>query len=288
MESNKLPENTHIGYVHLRVHSVEKELKFYDRMLGFHEVERDDKTIYLSANGKKPYHLILTENEKAPSRTPFSTGLFHLAIRVPSRPELAKMFLRLYENKYPFQGFADHGVSEALYMADPEGNGVEIYFDKSRDKWPFSNGRLEMVTDPLDINDLISELRDEKYEWKGLHPQTDIGHIHLQVSKLSAAQNFYQRSLGMDIMQDSFPGALFLSAGGYHHHVGVNVWASNGAGPPAGDTLGLIAFGLHVPDSQKKEMLLQQFEENNYTIRTQNNRILAEDTDRNAMELIFE
>ena len=287
MRTYALPQNARIGYVHLRVRSLEKELGFYESLLGFRETERAGDTVYLSADGENPVHIILSENVNTRERVPYTTGLFHLAIRVPNRQELAKMFLRLYENKYPFHGFADHGVSEALYMADPEGNGVEIYFDRPRDLWPVKNGRLEMVTDPLDINGLIKELQGETYVWKGLHPQTDIGHVHLQVSKLSDARNFYQDTLGMDIMQDSFPGALFLSAGGYHHHIGVNIWASNGAAPAGSDAAGLIAFGLHIPDTPERDVLMKQLETNHYKIRIQADRVFTEDRDQNTIELIF-
>lgn len=284
MNTYTLPKDAHIGYVHLRVSSLKQELKFYKDILGFHEADRDGGTVYLSADEKKPYHVILTESPKASPRAPFTTGLFHLAIRVPNRQELAKIFLRLYENKYPFQGFADHGVSEALYMADPEGNGVEIYVDRPRDQWPRKEGRLEMVTDPLDINGLIKELNGG-YKWNGLHPQTDIGHIHLQVSGLSAAKDFYQSSIGMAIMQDSFQGALFLSAGGYHHHIGVNIWSSNGAAPAGSGALGLAAFGLCI--SGKEQGIVKQLEANNYKIYNTDGQIFTEDQDRNKIELIF-
>lgn len=284
MNTYTLPKDTHIGYVHLRVRSLKQELKFYKDILGFHEADRDGGTVYLSADEKKPYHVILTESANASPRQPFTTGLFHLAIRVPNRSELAKMFLRLYENKYPFQGFADHGVSEALYMADPEGNGVEIYVDRPRDQWPRKNGKLEMGTDPLDINGLIKELTGG-YKWSGLHPQTDIGHIHLQVSNLSGAKNFYQNALGMDIMQDSFPGALFLSAGGYHHHIGVNIWSSSGAAPADKGALGLAAFGLHITGTEHD--LVKQLEANNCKISNTDGKIFTEDQDRNRIEFIF-
>lgn len=288
MEFIKLHQDTRIGYVHLRVCSLKKELGFYKELLGFHEVKRYGNHIYLSANRMKPYHIILTEDRSANPRKPFTTGLFHLAIRVPNRRELAAMFLRLYENKYTFQGFADHGVSEALYMADPEGNGVEIYFDRPRGQWPMKNGRLEMVTDPLDINDLVKVFRDEKYEWKGIHPGTDIGHIHLQVSKLSFVEKFYFDILGMDITQDTYPGALFLSAGGYHHHIGTNVWAGEGAAPPNPNTRGLAGFGIHIPDQNNREILIQRMSENHIKMEQSDNRLFVEDYDHNIIELIFD
>lgn len=287
MPATKLHPKSCIGYVHLRVSDLMKEIGFYKDLLGFQEVHRENATYYLSANGKGPYRILLTEDKKAPTRSPNSTGLFHLAIRVPNRKELAKTFLRLYENRYPFHGFADHGVSEALYMADPEGNGVEIYFDRPRDDWPYENGRLAMVTDPLDLDELVKELKDQRYEWSGIHPQTDIGHIHLQVSDLGRARSFYHEALGLDVVQDTFPGALFMSAGGYHHHVGANVWSSRGAKPAEENSLGLSAFGLHIPDEANKDNVLQQLDACGFAPQPMNGRVFVEDKDRIRIELMF-
>ncbi|MBL7961622.1 VOC family protein, partial [bacterium] len=192
-----------------------------------------------------------------------------------------------HEHRNPFQGFADHGVSEALYMADPEGNGVEIYVDRPRDLWPKRQGRLQMTTDPLDVNDLIREIKNESSALNELHPETDIGHIHLQVSELSRAEKFYHGILGMDITQDSYPGALFLSAGGYHHHIGANVWSGEGAARPGKDFLGLAGFAIHIPDSDK-DLLLRQFSSNRIEINQKGKLYFTHDFDHNPIELIFE
>jgi len=288
MTEYKLPDATHIGYVHLIVSNAEKMLAFYRGLLGFQDIQNDQGHIALSSNGRTPYHIILSENRQAKPRQPRTTGLFHLAIRVPNRVELARVFMRLYEHHYPFQGFADHGVSEALYMADPEGNGVEIYVDRPKPQWPYTNGRLVMVTDTLDINGLAAELKNEKNNWNGLHPDTDIGHIHLQVSTLSRAKKFYHGILGMDITQDSYPGALFLSAGGYHHHIGVNIWSGQGAEWPGTDTLGLAGFGIHIPDSKNRDLLLEQFYSNRIEISHKGNSYFAHALDHNSIELIFD
>ena len=287
MENFKLHPDTAIGYIHLRVANLKEELGFYQDLLGFKEVKKENSSVYLSANGQLPYRMILTEDKKAPPRLSNSTGLFHLAIRVPSRKELAKTFLRLHENNYPFHGFADHGVSEALYMADPEGNGVEIYFDRPRENWPYENGQLAMVTDPLDLDELIAELKDERYEWQGIHPQTDIGHIHLQVSDLGKARDFYHAALGMDVVQDTFPGALFMSAGGYHHHVGANIWSSRGAKIADARSRGLAAYSVLIPDHAGMTDLLKRLEENGFEPQVTGGRVFVGDGDRNRVELIF-
>jgi catechol 2,3-dioxygenase len=193
--------------------------------------------------------IVLTARKDAPARPPRSTGLYHFAIRVPSRRALAMMIRRLEEMQWPVQGYADHDVSEAVYLADPDGIGIEIYSDRPRDEWPLRGGQVEMVTEPLELDRLMRELDTWPGEWEGIDPATDIGHIHLRVSNLEASDEFYHRVLGFDVMQRDLPGALFLAAGGYHHHIGANTWASLGAGRPPADAVGLISFGVLVPDA---------------------------------------
>ncbi|MBL7995189.1 VOC family protein [bacterium] len=288
MNEYTLPDTTRIGYVHLIVSNADEMLAFYRDLLGFHAIQNDDGYFALSANGHAPYHIMLTENRHAKPRQPHTTGLFHLAIRVPNRIELARMFFKIHERRYPFQGFADHGVSEALYMADPEGNGVEIYVDKARDLWPNRQGRLQMTTDPLDVKDLVKELINDRKTSFELNPETDIGHIHLQVSTLSRADKFYHGILGMNITQDSYPGALFLSAGGYHHHIGANIWSGEGAVRPGKDSLGLAGFAIHIPDSRNKDHLLRRFSANRIEISQTGKSYFTHDLDHNPIELIFE
>ncbi len=285
LSAHKLPSGTKIGYVHLRVNDLDKELRFYSDLLGFHETGREGSTVYLSAKGDRPPHIILSETAHGEVSSSFTTGLFHLAIRLPDRKELAKMFLRLNGKRYPFHGFADHGVSEALYMADPEGNGVEIYYDRPPNEWPYENGRLAMVTEPLDLDGLVADVNPQHEEWKGLHPGSDIGHIHLKVSELAKAGNFYGQALGMDVMQDDFPGALFLSAGGYHHHIGANIWSSRGARPPKEDEPGLAAFALTIPNETGLQDLAQRLEPR-YLVQRSGGRMFVEDEDRIKIELV--
>lgn len=243
----KLPAQTYIENVHLLVRSLDESLKFYQGLLGFKEVRREGKTVFLSASGALPALIVLTEQADAPPRAQRSPGLFHMAILYPSRKELARTFKRLYEQQYKFQGFADHGVSEALYLADAEGNGIELYADRPRGEWKYSNGELAMVTEELDLENLMAELGDDA-SWTGAHPDTRIGHVHLQVSDIPKAEQFYHQLLGFDVTQKSYPGALFVSAGGYHHHLGMNIWNSSGSTPALPDTLGLVSFRIQVPE----------------------------------------
>jgi catechol 2,3-dioxygenase len=243
----RFPDNVHIRHVHLRVANVERVLGFYRDLLGFKETSRRDSTISLSTSSREPI-VILTEDTAASPGSRRYPGLFHTAILYPSRAELARIFRRLLEHRYPFQGFSDHGVSEALYVADPEGNGVELYADRPRETWRTKDGSIEMSTKPLDTESLLAQADDKP--WTTAHPDTRIGHIHLQVSDLTEAERFYHELLGFDVTQRSYPGALFVSAGGYHHHIGLNVWNSHGSSPAPANTLGLARFAVGVPDAQ--------------------------------------
>jgi catechol 2,3-dioxygenase len=243
-----LPENTHIGGVHLQIRDLGRSLAFYRDLLGFREVGREGTTVLLSAPGSRSPLLALTERRDARPKPPRTTGLYHVAIRVPTRRDLARTFRRLIEAEWPFQGFSDHGVSEALYLPDPDGNGLEIYRDRPRAQWPWREGQLAMVTRPLDVEGLLQEGASEP--WSGLPPETDIGHVHLHVADLDEAEAFYSGILGLAVTQRNYPGARFFAAGGYHHHVGTNTWAGRGAPPPPPDAVGLRAFSLVVPDEE--------------------------------------
>jgi catechol 2,3-dioxygenase len=244
----RIAEAARIGYVHLRVRNLDRSLAFYLDVLGMRMVSGGGRTATLSANGRGPGLIVLTEKKDATARPPGTTGLFHLAIRLGSRRALALSVRHLQDATWPLEGFADHDVSEAVYLSDPDGNGVEIYRDRPRDTWPFRNGQVEMVTVPLDLDSLMRELTDWPGEWEGIDPSATIGHVHLRVSDLDRSEAFYHGVLGLDVTQRSMLGARFLSAGGYHHHLGLNTWASeNGPRPPA-DAVGLISFSLFLPD----------------------------------------
>lgn len=239
-----LPESTKISFVHLRVRELAKATAFYSGLLGFREVLRDGATIGLSDSGRLPAQIILTESKNAPARPPRTVGLFHVAIRFPTREELAMILLRILEREYPLHGAADHAVSEAVYLADPEGNGIELYRDRVREEWKRTSDEIYMTSDHLDIENLLGEAEGKK--WTGLPTRTDIGHVHLNVSSLQHADEFYSGLVGLDVTTRSYPGALFLAADGYHHHVGANVWSSRNGEKPPPNSLGLVSFGMFV------------------------------------------
>jgi catechol 2,3-dioxygenase len=236
---------TSIGAVHLTISDLDRSVAFYTDRLGFRVHRTEGTTAWLGAGGADL--LVLNEAPAAP-RVRRTTGLYHFAILVPGRQDLARSLFRLVETDTIMQGFADHGVSEALYLADPDRNGIEIYRDHPRSDWPMVGGQLQMTADPLDVDRLLDEAPRDRVHT--LPPGTVMGHVHLHVSDLKAAEAFYVGVLGFQLMQRYGPSALFVSAGGYHHHIGLNTWAGVGAPPPPPGAIGLRHFTVRVPDRQ--------------------------------------
>jgi len=234
---------TSVGSVHLTISDVNRSVRFYESHLGFTLNRRDDRTAWLGAGGSDL--LVLSQCETAP-RVRGTTGLYHFAILVPSRDDLARSLRRLVMTETVLQGAADHGVSEALYLADPDGNGIEIYRDRRRAEWPYVGGHLQMGAEPLDFDNLLGE-HTGPGDGAGLARATAIGHVHLHVSRLADAERFYVGVLGFDLMQRYGPSAIFVSAGGYHHHIGLNTWAGVGAPPPPPGAIGLRHFTVTLP-----------------------------------------
>lgn len=293
MNEYRLPNETRIGQVHLQISDLERALAFYSDLLGFRQVDRGASAATLSATGLAPAQIVLTERPGAQRKPAGTTGLYHVAIRFPSRRALARAFRRLVMLEWPFQGFADHLVSEALYLADPDGNGLELYVDRPREQWHQRDGQIVMATDPLDVEALLAEAREDGQRWSGIHPETDIGHVHLHVSDLAEAEAFYHGLLGLDVTQRGYPGALFLSAGGYHHHLGLNVWAGQGAPPPPPEAVGLLAFSLSLRDEDTWQILRDRVQASGIRIDRPGNGasesgFLVRDPAGNGVELQFE
>jgi catechol 2,3-dioxygenase len=240
---------TSVGDVHLTISDLARSVQFYESHLGFLVHRRDDRTAWLGAGGRDL--LVLSQCETAP-RVRGTTGLYHFAILVPARADLARALRRLVDNGTVIQGAADHGVSEALYLADPDGNGIEIYRDRPRAEWPHAGGQLRMGADPIDLDELLAGKTDPDGS-APLAPGTLIGHVHLHVSRLDDAERFYVGVLGFELMQRYGPSALFVSAGGYHHHIGLNTWAGVGAPPPPPGAIGLHHFVVRLPTAAAVE-----------------------------------
>lgn len=261
-----LPAQSKIAHAHLNVRNLDKSLTFYVVLIGLKEAYQYKNTAALSATGETPYHLILSQPKNAAAVNQRAAGLFHTAIRFPTRKALAQVITRLLRYRWPLQGASDHGVSEAIYLPDPDGNGVELYVDRPESQWPKTDGALNMVTLPLDISGLLSEAPENEEIPAAVDPGTDIGHIHLQVTGTDRAETFYHQVAGMDIMQRYEPGGVFFASGGYHHHIGANSWNSQN-GPSAGDnSLGLKSFAISLPDKNAWFQLQERLIKFNYPV----------------------
>ena len=273
--------STSIGGVHLTIADLARSVRYYEANLGFTVHRQDDRTAWLGAGG--PDLLILHEDKQAP-RVHGTTGLYHFAILVPSRADLAQSLRRLAATRTAMQGAADHGVSESLYLADPDGNGIEIYRDRPREQWPFPNGRLRMVTDPLAFDDLLAQPAPSR-EADVLPRGTTIGHVHLRVANVEASERFYVGVLGFELTQRFGPGALFVAAGGYHHHLGLNTWESAGAPAPPPGSIGLRHFELRLPDDAALREVMTRIEAAGIPSDRLADGLLLHDPSRNGLLL---
>ena len=238
-----LPAGTHVGRVRLQVADLSRSLEFYVGLLGFTQLSAKPGSATLGVDGAPLIEL----EQRAGARTvmPRSRlGLFHFAILLADRASLGRVMLHLAQAGVGL-GMADHLVSEALYLSDPDGLGIEIYADRPRREWPRDGNELRMSTDPLDTGSLMRAAAGQP--WTGMPAGTTIGHVHLHVRDLESAKHFYHEALGLDITLSGYPGALFMSAGGYHHHVGVNTWAGPRAEAPRDDEAQLLDWELVIP-----------------------------------------
>ena len=255
-----MPAATQIASITLTVKNLGRVQDFYEGHLGFIRQKQEASTVTLGASENGRPLVILGEERSAEPRPQRSPGLFHTAFLYPSRHELARILQRLVQRGVRFQGFADHGVSEALYLSDPEGNGVELYADKPDKAWSWKDGQVQMGTDPLDLESLMSEIKSDNLKWSGTPPDTKIGHLHLQVSGIEPAESFWVKKVGFDITVRGYPGALFISAGGYHHHLGLNIWNSRGQKIPDDNITGLRSFSIVLPDREALSALGKRLE----------------------------
>ena len=250
----RLPNETRLGDVTLQVADLARSLLYYQRVLGLRVVEKNEGSAVLRAAGDDRPLVELREKRGAhPVPRRGRLGLYHFAILVPDRPSLGR-FLGHLEELGAYAGMSDHFVSEAVYLTDPDGLGIEVYADRPRSRWTQHDRQLTMTTVPLDVGSVIQSARDSSggMRWTGMPPGTVIGHVHLHVADLDRAAQFYHLGLGLDKMVWSYPGALFLSAGGYHHHLGTNTWAAGA--PQAGpDDARLLEWEVVVPTAQQAD-----------------------------------
>lgn len=276
-----LPSDTHIGLVSLTVSHLPRAVDFYTNTLGLTLHHRAGDTAHLGVPGQTWLELVAVPDARKPRGT---SGLYHFAILLPTRLDLAQALRRMALNNAPIEGASDHGVSQALYLHDPDGNGIEVYYDRPRDEWPLDpQGNLEMVTDPLDIDNLLDLLEANPAGWPGMPTGTRVGHIHLHVANIPRAELFYTGILGLRLVQRYGPSAAFLSAGFYHHHVGINTWNGAGAPPAPAGSLGLRYFEIVIPTPEARAQVRANLAQSGAPVEERQDRLLFHDPSGNAI-----
>ncbi|MFJ5791170.1 VOC family protein [Lysinibacillus sp. NPDC093197] len=233
--------NTYVTNVEIKVSDLQRSLTYYKELIGFKVLQQESNRATLTADGNTAL-LTIVQPESVEQKTRTTSGLYHFALLLPTRRDLANIITHFRQSSVYF-GASDHDVSEALYLRDPDENGIEIYVDRPENDWTWRNDQVHMVTEPLNIPAILVEANGS---WEGLPANTVMGHIHLSVSNLAAAEEFYTKGLGFDIVTRYGEQALFISTGRYHHHIGLNTWYSEGA-PKLGDNqIGLKSYSLRL------------------------------------------
>lgn len=226
-----------ISRIGLKARDAERLAEFYIHLLGLKEVRRSDNAIHLGVEGREL--LAITGSPAFRPDDPGAAGLFHTAFLLPARVDLARWLGHASQNGIALDGASDHLVSEAVYLNDPEGNGIEIYVDRDRSEWPREGEGVRMATERLDFDSLLAEITEGDAGWSGAPQNTIIGHVHLRVGDPAIAEKWWHEQQGFDTMAHYGDQAVFLSSGGYHHHIGANSWRSRGAGQREDDRAGL-------------------------------------------------
>jgi catechol 2,3-dioxygenase len=269
----RLPEAMRLGPVRLEVADLDRSLDYYTKVIGLRLINRAEKTVTL---GPVDEDMVLVELNEAPGALPHPyngrLGLYHFAILLPSRAALGRFVAHLAEVN-AHAGQADHYVSEAFYLRDPDGLGIEVYADRPREQWPVVDGKLSMGLDPIDMESLLKEAGG--VPWTGMPAGTRIGHVHLHVGDLTKAEQFFHRVLGLDLTA-SMPSALFMSAGGYHHHLGANTWAGNSAPPKQGDAR-LLEWTIVLPTADDSALAAKALQAAGYQVSRVKDHWIAED-----------
>lgn len=256
-----------IGHVSLNVSNLERSLDFYQKILGFKVFAKvsGEKALLSIAGHSSPSYLVeLLQLKANPNRDMLDlsasgkrAGLYHFAILLPERKYLADMLLNLGDNRdrVHFDGFADHLVSESIYIRDLDFNGIEIYRDRPASEWNWDGDQIEMATLPLNTDDLVREATDKG--WKDMPPKTTIGHVHLHVRNVSKAISFYRDILGLNLTA-TIPSAAFFAADKYHHHIATNTWLGTDILPASPESIGLNHFSIVLPSKEEFERLVKQ------------------------------
>lgn len=274
--------NIFVNELVLKVTDIDRSIKFYTKMMGFSILKKNGKEASLTADGFQPI-ITLIEPEDIVPKIPKRTGLYHIAILLPSRYHLGLFLKNIRDEWYPIIGGSNHGVSEAIYLEDTDGNGIEVYRDVATTQWSRSGDRINMISEPLDYDQLIAEAGEDK--WGNTPLDTIIGHIHLHVGDLDKAKKFYCDGLGFDLTMEAGSSALFLSSGGYHHHIGLNVWNGRNADPPPDNSAGMKYYSMVYPDKDTLDRTLDNLVNLGYDVNKEGKEIFTKDPSSNLIKL---
>ena len=269
MTDTSIPADTFIGHVHLKVADIERSIRFYHDLMGFDVITRiGDQAAFLSAGGYHHHLGMNTWESKGGSPPPqAATGLYHFAVNYPARRDLAIAAKRLLDGGWQLDGMSDHITHEALYLHDPDFNGIELAWDRDPSVWRKADGTINGGNRPLDLNGLLAEAENGATWPSDAIPEgTRIGHIHLKVSDIDRSVHFYRDLLGFDLVGRMGTDAAFLSAGGYHHHIGMNTWESKGGSPPPRGTTGLYHFAINYPARRDLGATVKRLQDNDWGI----------------------
>lgn len=283
---------TRLGHVHYTVANLDRQIGFYQNILGFKLHWREDQSAGLGA-GKEDL-LRLTELPGA-YRVRHTTGLYHTAFLVPTRWDLAQLLKSIAQTRTPIQGMSNHGTHHAVYLPDAEGNGIELAWDFPPERWPKTFEEMLRNNRGLSPEEVFSALSDSDADWQGLNPGTKVGHVHLHVAELPATNYFYHQLLGFELPLDMAnaprefaESAIFFAAGGYHHHIGTNIWQGIGAPPAPADATGLRYFTVVLPDQAELDRLVARLTEAGITAEKTENGLLIRDPAHNGLLLTTE
>lgn len=274
---------TYVGEVGLKVMDLEGMVQFYTETIGFELLSKSDTTAALGIEGKTLLNLETFEGVEP--KTGRYAGLYHFAILLPSRKELGKILVHLHNNGVRL-GSSDHLVSEALYLSDPEGNGIEIYRDREPEQWDWDGEEVKMAVDPLDAQGVVQAAIDSGEVWTGMPADTVMGHIHLHISNMAQTQKFYVDGLGFEVLTSMGAQAMFLGDQKYHHHIGVNVW--NGIGIPAlpEKTAGLHYYTLVMADEAKQAEVAARLQQLGTKVENRGDYMETQDPAGNWIRLV--
>jgi len=274
--------NTYVTNVEIKVSDLQRSLTYYQEVIGFKILQQESNRATLTADGKTAL-LTIVQLQSVEQKTRTTSGLYHFALLLPTRRDLANIITHFRQSGVYF-GASDHDVSEALYLHDPDENGIEIYVDRPASDWTWHTDQVYMITEPLNIPSILEEANGV---WDGLPAKTVMGHIHLSVSSLAAAEEFYTKGLGFDIVTRYGKQALFISTGRYHHHIGLNTWYSEGAPKLGENQIGLKTYTLRLDNEVQANTLKENLRQLGAPVLTIDDGFQTEDPAGNVILLKF-